>query len=53
MNEARVVRVIDTQPTGNGGDPELDVDSEAGTMELADEVGRARWAVSFKLDAPR
>jgi hypothetical protein len=51
LSDGRVERLTDTEPTGKGGDPELDVDTASGSMKLADEIGSARWSVSFKLDA--
>ncbi len=46
-----VLHVSDTEPTPKGGDPELDVDVAGRTMTLADEVGGARYAVHFALEA--
>jgi hypothetical protein len=52
VQDGRVLRVTDTEPTSNGGDPELDVNTEAGSMVLADEVGKTRWSVGFELEKP-
>jgi hypothetical protein len=55
VQDGRVLRVTDTEPTSNGRDPELDVNTEAGSMVLADEVGGARgarWSVGFELEKP-
>ncbi len=44
-----IVTFSDEQPTWNGGDPMLEVDSAAGTMVLADDIGDKRWSVTFGL----
>lgn len=49
LSDNAVAHVSDTEPTSNGGDPELDVDVGAGTMVLADEIRGARWSVTFGL----
>jgi len=50
IEDHRITHVTDREPTPADNDPEIDVDTAAGTLVLGDQAGQAKWTATFGLD---